>query len=71
MAHIDGGFVDADLLLVVSIVEARQQCALLHLLALLDRQIDNAARHLEADQALMRFNVAGKRNLVGGRGLSW
>jgi hypothetical protein len=51
----------------VGVVKPRQQRALLHLLALLDRQLDDAPLHLEADQALMRFNVAGERELIGGR----
>jgi hypothetical protein len=63
------GLVDPHLLLVVGIFQPRQQRALLHLLALLDRQLDDAPLHLEAHQALVRFNVAGERELVRGRRL--
>ena len=69
LAHTDSGLVDADFLLEVGIFKSRQQRALVHLLAFFDRQIDNAARHLEADQTLMRFNIAGERDLVCRRGL--
>ena len=47
----------------------REQSALRHLLSLFDGQLDDTALHLEADEALMRLNVSGERELVGGRGL--
>ena len=67
-AHAHRGLVDADSLLVIRVVEPRQQRALLHLLALFDGQLDDAPRHLEADQALVRFDVAGERELIRGAG---
>jgi len=41
----------------------------LDLLALFDWQLDNAPRHFEAHQALVRLNVAGERELIRRRRL--
>ena len=68
-AHPHAGLVNPHLLLGISVFQARQQRALLNLLPLLDRQIDDASLNLEAHQALVRFNVARKRELVRGRRL--
>ena len=64
LAHVDAGLVDLHPLLEVGIFKAREQSALLHLLALFDGQIDDAPLHLETDQALVGFNVAGERELI-------
>ena len=58
IAHTHRSFVDAHPLFIVGVVEPSEQRALLHLLALLDGQINYASRHLEAHQALMRLNVS-------------
>jgi hypothetical protein len=60
LAYIDAGLVDANFLLEVSIFKTRQQSALLYLLALLYRQVNDATLHFEAHETLMGFNVSGK-----------
>ncbi len=65
-ANVNIGLVDPDLLPVVGIIQTRQQGACLNRLAFLDRQLDDAPLHLEAHQALMRFDIAGERELIFG-----
>ena len=64
LAHGHAGLVDLHLLLEVGVFKPCEQSALLHLLAFFNGQIDDAALHFEADQTLVRFNVAGERELV-------
>ena len=70
VAHVNSRFVHGHLLPVVIVIEPRHQLAGFHGHALLHRQIDNAAGHLEADQTLVGFNVARKLEDVFHGGLA-
>ncbi len=64
--HVESGFVDCDLLAVVAVVELRQQRAGRHPLTFVEWQRDDARLHgLEADDALVGFDVAGDQQAVG------
>jgi hypothetical protein len=60
--------VDTYALAKVRILQPCQQSAGRNRLAFFNWQLGNAALHLETHQALMRFDIAGKHDLVGGRG---
>ena len=64
--HLQSGFVDRDLLAIVTVVEPRQQRAGFYPLAFVERQFDHARLHrLEADYAFVSFDIAGNQQIVG------
>ena len=61
--HFQRRLVDRHLLAVIGIIEPRDQRAGIHPLPLIERQLDDPGLHgLEAEHALMRFDVAGNRD---------
>ena len=70
LAYRNAGLVHTNSLPVIRTAKTRQQSALLHLLALFDGQIGDAALDSEADKALVGLDVSGKRELICGSGLS-
>ena len=68
MLHLQRRLVDRHLLPVIGIVEPGDQCALVDPFAFVERQFDDARLHrLEAEHALVRFDVAGHHDRGGGR----
>ena len=67
--HADIGFVHGHLLAVIVAVELGQERSLLYPLSFLDRQVNDATRHLEAHHALVRLDIAGKLQDIDGGGL--
>ncbi len=61
--------VDRHLLAIVGCIDDGEYRPLAHPLALIERKIDDARLHgLEAQYALMRFDVAGKEQGIGAAG---
>jgi hypothetical protein len=64
--RVERGLRNHDLLIVVDRVDAGEQGSRLHRLTLVEGKLDNARLHgLEADDALVRFDVAGDEEEVG------
>jgi hypothetical protein len=64
LAYSDARLISEHPLLVIIVVEPRQQCVSLNRLAFLYGQFDNSSLHLEADQTFVRFDVAREHEFV-------